>query len=322
MMRMIITMTRRSTLARTLSGAALLLLTVSACGSGAGSPRSGSSQLEVVTSFYPIAFATEQIAGGKLDVSVLTKPGAEPHDLELAPQDLTRMTQAALVIYSKGFQPAVDEGIDLVDPSRVLDVSGPADLTLSASPDGQEHSVADGHGHAEGNDPHFWLDPRRYASVARAIGVRLAADDPANAAAYQADTTDFVARLDALDQEFSTALHSCRIKDLVTSHSAFGYLAARYGFEQHGISGLSPEAEPSAAELKAITDLIKSKGITTIYQETLVEPQFAETVVTSTGATLATLDPLEGITAASPGKDYFGVMRSNLAALVKGQDCS
>ena len=73
-----------------------------------------SDQSSVVTSFYPIQFATERIAGGAIDVSVLTKPGAEPHDLEIAPQDLARMTHASLVVYSKGFQPAVDDAIDAI----------------------------------------------------------------------------------------------------------------------------------------------------------------------------------------------------------------
>ncbi|MDN5790070.1 MAG: metal ABC transporter substrate-binding protein [Micrococcales bacterium] len=308
-------------LTRALAGAVLVALTATACGSGAPSSDSDADgRPRVVTSFYPLAFATERIGGETLDVSTLTKPGAEPHDLELAPQDLTAMAGARLVIYSKGFQPAIDEGIAQVDPARVLDVSGPADLTPMAGPDGSEHPSGD-KGGAEAKDPHFWLDPHRYAAVARAIEKRLAADDPANAATYHAGTRALVADLDKLDHDFATALRDCTIKDLVTSHSAFGYLAARYGFEQHGISGLSPEAEPSAAALKAITDLVKANGVTTIYQETLVEPHFAETVARSTGARLATLDPVEGITSESPGTDYFEVMRSNLAVLVKGQDC-
>jgi zinc transport system substrate-binding protein len=108
----------------------------------------------------------------------------------------------------------------------------------------------------------------------------------------------------------------------VTSHSAFTYLAERYGFEQHGITGISPEAEPSAAGLAAIAQLVRDHGVSTIYQETLVEPHFAQTVAATTGATVATLDPIEGITDASAGKDYFEVMRSNLATLKQGQDCS
>ena len=307
-------------------GAAIVATVLAGAGCGSGSAGGGVGDRQtVVTSFYPIQFATERIAGGALDVSVLTKPGAEPHDLEIAPQDLARMTRASLVVYSKGFQPAVDEAIEQVDPERVLDVSGAANLSLTPpEEEGHADESADEHaGHAhEGADPHFWLDPQRYASVAQAIGARLAELDPDGAARLNENTKAFVDELTQLDAEFSTGLKSCAITELVTSHTAFTYLAERYGFEQHGIAGISPEVEPSAAGLAGITELIRDHGVTTIYQETLVEPHFAQTVAASTGATVATLDPIEGITDASAGKDYFEVMRSNLATLRQGQDCS
>lgn len=315
---------------------AVLLLTTSAlvlgsaaCGaassSRAGSGSSAPSEQAVVTSFYPLQFAVEQITAGAVPVTVLTKPGTEPHDLELAPQDIARMSRARLVVYADGFQPAVDEAIAEVQPTSVLDVAGAADLSLAlaeesghADESAQEHSA---HDHS-GADPHFWLDPQRFAAVAKAIGARLAKDDPAHAAAYDRNTASFVARLTALDGQLRSGLASCRSKVLVTSHAAFGYLAQRYGLQQHGITGVSPDAEPSGAGLTQIADLVRSQGVTTIYQETLVEPHFAQTVAGSTGASVATLDPLEGITSASAGKDYFEVMRSNLTALQKGLGCS
>jgi zinc transport system substrate-binding protein len=326
---------------RTLSAivaATALALTTAACGGGSDSGSgSGSAEGPVVTSFYPIQFATQQITGGRVPVTVLTKPGAEPHDLELAPQDIGDMTKARLVVYADGFQPAVDEAVGLVDAAKVLDVADVATL-VPATTDDSDHAeepgtetvppeTGDGHegheGHDHGaDDPHFWLDPSRYAAVAQAISARLSRDDPANAATYAKNTAVFVEKLSELDDEMRVGLARCRVDELVTSHAAFGYLAARYGFHQRGITGVSPEAEPSAAALKAVGDLVRSTGVTTIYQETLVEPHFAQTVAQSTGAQVATLDPIEGITSASVGKDYFEVMRSNLVALRDGQECS
>ena len=330
-LRMIVIMTsrppgRRRTLSAlaTVSGAALL---VAACGTGSG----GAGAAQVVTSFYPLQFATQQIVGDALTVGVLTKPGTEPHDVELAPQDVAGMAKARLVVYADGFQPAVDDAIPNVDPANVLDVAGAARLTLVATEDahggqtehtdaaaGADTSPAD---HA-GADPHFWLDPQRYAAVARAIGARLARSDPAHAGAYEKSTAAFVARLDALDTEYASGLASCRSKVLVTSHAAFGYLSQRYGLDQHGIAGLSPDAEPSAAALKEVSDVVHSHDVTTIFQETLVEPHLAQTVASATGARIATLDPVEGITAESAGSDYFEVMRHNLDALRHGLGCA
>jgi len=321
-----------------IAAATALVLTAAACGGGsdAGS-GSGSAEGSVVTSFYPIQFATQQITGGTVPVTVLTKPGAEPHDLELAPQDIGGMTKARLVVYADGFQPAVDEAVGLVDSVKVLDVANVANLVPAGSDDddptaesapegeqreqGEQHDEHDGHDHGA-DDPHFWLDPSRYAAVAEAISARLSTDDPANARTYAKNTAVFVEKLSQLDDEMRVGLGRCRVKELVTSHAAFGYLAARYGFEQRGITGVSPEAEPSAAALKAVGDLVTSSGVTTIYQETLVEPHFAQTVAESTGAKVATLDPIEGITTSSVGADYFEVMRSNLVVLREGQVCS
>lgn len=325
-------MKRSSLTVGTTAVAVAATLALGACGSsGAGAtPTGADGKVTVVTSFYPLQLAAQRIGGGLIDVSVLTKPGTEPHDLELTPQNLASLSDASVVVYSKGFQPAVDEAIESAEPASALDVSGAARLTLTATEDGHEHE-GEGEGteqaeeHAdetEGKDPHFWLDPTRYADVAKAIGARLAEVDPAHAGTYTANTTAFVAELTKLDGELEAGLGSCRIGELVTSHAAFGYLADRYGFEQHGIAGVSPEAEPSAAALAEVTDLVKDHGVTTIYQETLVPPDFARTVAGSTGAKVATLDPVEGITGESAGKDYFEVMRSNLAALRQGQACS
>src|SRR5689334_15319015 len=188
--------------------ATALALTTASCQSGSDTGSgAGSADGSIVTSFYPIQFATEQIIGGRLPVTVLTKPGAEPHDLELAPQDIAGMTRAKLVVYADGFQPAVDDAMAEVQPASVLDVADAAQLTLTAAEEEghADESTAEHEAHDHGSaDPHFWLDPQRYAAVAKAIGARLAADDPAHAAAYEKNTAAFVARLTTLDGELRT----------------------------------------------------------------------------------------------------------------------
>lgn len=273
-------------------------------------------KLAVVASFYPLQYAVEQIGGAHVAVTSLTKPGAEPHDVELTPQDVATVSTASLVVYADGFQPAVDEAVAQEASDHAFDVAGSADLTLAAPAENGQAPAAGA------KDPHFWLDPQRYAAVATAIGARLAALDPDHAASYRSGTSAFVASLTALDTAFRDGLRTCQRRQLVTSHAAFGYLAQRYGFTQVPITGLDPEVEPSAQDLGRVADVVRADEVTTIYAETLVEPKFADTVARSTGATVATLDPLEGLTSASKGSDYREVMRSNLAALRTGQGCS
>lgn len=302
-----------------LPAAALAVSLVSACGSALGG-SSDSGKVSVAAAFYPLEYAVHQVGGDLVDVQPLTKPGAEPHDLELNPRQVARVALADLVVYEKGFQPAVDDAVRSEARHTALDVSGAARLDLTAA-DEEEGDHA-GHDDHAAKDPHFWLDPMRYADVGDAIAEALGHRDPAHAATYTANAKAFRATLTTLDGEYRAGLQQCRVKDLVTAHAAFGYLARAYGLTQQSITGLTPDAEPSPAALAAITDRIHRGGATTVYAETLVSEDVARTLARETGARLAVLDPVEGITTASAGRDYPSVMRSNLATLETGQECS
>ena len=294
-------------------------LALSACGSNAAG--TGGDKLEVVTAFYPLQYATEQIAGTHATVTNLTKPGAEPHDLELTPQDVAQVGEAGLVVYLHGFQPAVDDAVEQEAKDKSLEVGTAADLSRPAVEE-QHAEGEEAHADELKNDPHFWLDPSRLAKVGEAIAGKLAEVDPDNAQAYKDNAAKLTKDLTALDSEYKQGLASCENKDLVTSHQAFGYLADRYGLTQVGISGLTPEQEPSPAKLAEVSKFVRDHQVRTIYYETLVSPTIAETVARETDAQTAVLDPLEGITDDSAAKDYPGVMRANLQALEKGQSCS
>jgi zinc transport system substrate-binding protein len=288
------------------------------------SGESGTSpeRLAVVASFYPLQFATEQIGGEHVAVTSLTKPGAEPHDIELTPRDVGRVSKAKLVVFEKGLQGAVDKAVESQGGDRGLDVAPSANLNLRFQPVVGAPAEAAGENASGTTDPHFWLDPQRYSDVAKVISARLASVDPANKADYQRNAEAFEDKLSALSAEFTTGLASCRRTDLVTSHAAFGYLAERFGMKQIAINGLSPDQEPKAADIAAVSTYAKAHGVTTIYAETLVSPAIAQTVASEVGAKMATLDPIEGLSSESAGKDYFEVMRANLKTLRAGQGCS
>ena len=313
-----------------LAAAVALAGLLTGCGAAASAdpPSATPGQIKVVASFYPVEFAVQQVGGRHVSVSSLTKPGAEPHDAELTAKDVGRVAGAALVVYAKGFQPAVDTAVDQEGANHALDVAPAAHLDLLA-PD-EETSGGPGPAHTEesaddsngAKDPHFWLDPQRYAAVAEAIAQRLGQVDPVHAADYAANVAGFTARLDALDRTYRSGLASCANRDLVTSHAAFGYLSRRYGLTQVPIAGISPDVEPSAAKLAEVADFVRQHHVTTIYAETLGEPAFADTISSSTGARLAVLDPLEGLTKESAGHDYLEVMEANLGVLRAGQGCA
>lgn len=263
----------------------------------------------VQAAFYPLEFLANEIGGDLIQVTALAAAGAEPHDMELTPVQVAKLEETSLIIYIQGFMPAVDEAIASQTSNRALNLATAVPLLAASDTSGGAY------------DPHIWLDPDNMILMATAVSDRLISIAPANKDYYTANTELLISKLEALDLEFTSGLENCQQKTFVTSHDAFGYLTNAYGFQQLGIAGLSPESEPSPARLAQISKLVTEQGITTIYYETLVSPEIAETVAAETGATTAVLDPIEGLAAGSTDT-FITVMQANLKTLIKGQGCS
>ncbi len=300
----------------------LVVVALVSIGCAQDDPDSAPDGITVVAAFYPLAEAAQQIGGDGVEVKNLTPPGAEPHDLELTSDQLDEIIDADVVLYlGNGFQPALEEAVDRAEGS-VLDVVESEELVT-----GEVHGHEEEGEHAEEEeetlDPHIWLDPPRWANAIERIGDAMAEADEDNADNFAEATRTYAGRIEALDNDFKEGLESCDRDLIVTSHAAFTYLAERYGLEQESISGVSPEAEPDPEHLAELADLVEEHGVTTIYTETLVSPEVAETLARETGADVATLNPLEGLTEdqIGNGEDYESVMRSNLEALRSGLGC-
>ena len=247
---------------RQLGGAlvAAVLLLLAACGQpgAAGSDRQP-GQLTIVTAFYPFQFVAEHVAGAHAQVTSLTAPGAEPHDLELTPKQVASVTDASLVIYEKSFQAAVDEAVAQSGNPNVLDTATVVPLVPLAQPaGGDDHTAAaDGDHESSGLDPHVWLDPVNMITITEAVRDQLVAIDPSHAADYRANADRLDGQLKALDSSYRTGLQNCRLKEFITTHAAFGYLSRRYGLEQVGINGLSPDSEPSPARIAEVQQIAR-----------------------------------------------------------------
>ena len=260
-----------------------------------------SSGSDVVAAFYPLAYAAERVGGPSIHVDDLTPAGAEPHDLELTPRAVARLQSARVVLYlGHGFQPAVSKAVEQAKGQRVDVLAG---LPLRASTGSNEGLTA---------DPHVWLDPVLFARIANRIG-----------AVFHRSAAPLRRDLLKLDREYRQGLRSCTRRELVTSHAAFGYLAARYHLRQVPITGLTPESEPTPQQLARAVEQVRRTHATTVFFETLLSPRLAETVAREVGARTAVLDPIEGLTTAEKEQhlNYFSLMRRNLATLRKALGC-
>jgi zinc transport system substrate-binding protein len=283
---------------------------VPACSS---TSEADTGKVTVVASFYPIAEAAHEVGGNLVAITDLTAPGVEPHDLELTPRQLQGIAEADLVLYlGGGFQPAVQDAVGDAQ-GEVVDVGN--GIRRIPTPSGSEERLT--------SDPHVWLDPVLYEQIVRTVESALERADGTHRSTFRSNARAYGQQLERLADDYRTGLSNCARNVIVTSHAAFGYLAARYGLAQEAISGLSPGAEPTPQRLAQLASIVERDHVTTIFTEELVSPKVAETLADETGATTAVLSPLESLTAAetAAGDDYISVMRSNLSKLEGALGC-
>ena len=276
-------------------------------------PKSG--EHTVVASFYPLYFIAERVAGRYNDVVDLTPPGVEPHEYELTVRQVAEIDNARVGFYEHGVAPSIDQAMDNDSPDHALDVTSVVPLAAPVAGSGVEHTSDD-------KDPHFWQDPTLMAEATRAFATTMAEADPAHAAYYRAQGRRLVRDLGRVDAAYRRTLANCRVDTIVVSHDAFEYLARRYGVDVVPIAGLEPDAEPSLQRLHDLADLIRDRGVTTVFFETLASPDLAESLAGDVGARSAVLDPIEGLSSDDPDATYLTLMRQNLAALAKAGDCT
>lgn len=280
-------------------------------------------KIQVVASFYPMADFTRKIGGDKVEVTTMIPVGTEPHGWEPTPSDVKKLIGAKLFVYNGlGVEPWVD--------SMMSSLQQDAPATVEASK-GIKYLYLD-HNHAHGGeagdkdvkegsqqaiDPHVWLDPLNALKEMENICQALCKVDPDNAQYYKDNLAHQTQLMEELNRSFAQQLESCPRHEIVVSHEAYGYLCHAYGLEQIGIEGLEPDSEPDAKRMAEIVNMVKTKGITTIFYEDLVSPKVAEEIAKETGCKAQSLSPLESLTPAQERQhqDYYSIMKENLVKL-------
>lgn len=311
---------------------ALVLLAVAAgCGGVGGA---GDNRPTVVTSIYPLTWLARQITGGHAQVHSLAGSGADPHHLEVTPRQVIDLQRAELTVYIRGLQPAMDDAIAQQGTDAALDVTSVVDvLPAGNAHDGtasgrSENGVHSGDGGQPGGtgahgayDPHLWLDPLRFATVAQKLGDRIASVDPAHARAYEKRTGETVDRLRALHDAYTSGLRGCDSRVIVTSHSSFSYLAHRYDLHQVGIAGLGPDVEASPRRIAEVARIAAARNVGVIFHDQSGSAELATVVASETGARTAALDTVTQPPADGSG-GYLAAMRANLQTLRSALGCS
>ncbi len=275
----------------------------------------------VVATIYPLAEFARRVGGARVEVRTLVPAGAEAHDFEPGPQDVAAIGRARLFIFNgAGFEPWVERLLPSLPP-QVGVIRATAGLPLIVTSGGTDEG-----GHRRGPaapDPHAWLDPLLAAQMLETIQIALAATDPAGAQAYLRAADAFRRELAGLHERFSQGLAHCERRLLVTTHTAFAYLARRYGLEQIGLAGLVPEGDPTPGALARLAGKLRERDVRVVFIEHLPAPRAAVTLAREIGAGTMMLRTLEGLTREeiAAGGDYVKVMDENLRVLREGLGC-
>jgi len=302
-----------------------------------GAPVGSSGKLLVYASFYPMYDFAAKIGGDRIELNIVVPTGSDPHDWEPTPVLIAGLEKAEVFIYNgAGMEHWVDTVLTSLQNKNLIVVETAADIPLledthshAAVIDrnqnyghehGQEHDDPDDQNHDGCEfDSHTWLNPQYAKKQMALIKSAFTTADPDNSDYYEANYDYYATELDKLDAEYKEELASLKNKVIVVSHEAYGYLCDAYGLVQVGIMGLQPDAEPTPARMAEVIDLVKAYNVGTIFFEKLAGPRVAEVIADATGAEVAALSPLEGLTETeiAEGDDYFSVMRKNLEALKK-----
>lgn len=282
---------------------------------GGATTQTSPKKLKVVATVYPVYEFAKQIGGDKVDVLLMTPSGAEPHDWEPTAKDLVKIREAKLFVYQgNGLEPWVTKM--LTQNKTTAAIAASQDIpTLAASLDEENEPAVPADQTAV--DPHIWLDPVLAQQEAKNIRDALISADPDNENVYMTNAEQLTDRLAVLDQEYRDTVRTFTKKDIVTTHAAFAYLAKRYGLTQVPLMGLAPDAEPTPEKIAQVAEFCKKNSVRIVFFETLVSPKLANMLSQESGAMTLVLNPLEGLTEdeRKAGKDYFSIMRENLANL-------
>lgn len=329
----------------------LLALLFTACSKPAANNEAkneeSNGKLNVYASVYPIYDFTKKIGGDKINLSMLTKPGEEPHHYEPSSDDIKNLSKADLFIYNgAGLESFTDkiiesnpdlktcqasEGVDLIKATHDHDHDHDCCQNSDDADHNHNHENENNHNHeAKENhssheeehhhgmyDPHTWLSIKNAKIEMENIKNKLSEIDPDNASYYQKNFDKYAKMCDDLDKEYSQKISVLPNRVMVVSHQAFGYLCGDYGLSQVPIKNISNEDEPDAQTMVQIIDYIKKNNIKYICVEEMTSTKIADTIKAETGAQIKVLSPVETLTQEQmdKGEDYFSIMENNLKIL-------
>lgn len=285
-------------------------------------PARSDSTLQVVATTSILADVVSEVAGDTVEVQLLIPLGSDPHSYQPTPSDMAAVSDADVVfMVGAGLEEFMDGVIEGTGGNALLvEVSEGIELMEfeHEEEEGEEHADEDEH---EGGDPHVWVDPNNVILWVQNIERVMSQMDPANSAVYAENANAYIEQLEELDQwirEEVSAIPADNRK-LVTDHLLLGYFAEEYGFEQIGavFPGYSTMTEPSALEMAALEDAIRSLEVKAVFVGNTVNPQVSQRITEDTGAELVFFYTGSLTEKDGPAGTYLDYIRYNVTVITE-----
>ena len=293
----------------------IFILFLGACSQDKQKDVNESHGMKIVTSFYSVYAMVKEISGDLNDVRMI-QSSSGIHSFEPSANDIAAIYDADVFVYHSHTLESWAGSLDAsLQKSKVKVLEASEGMTLERVPGLEDMQAGDGIDEKTLYDPHTWLDPEKVAEEAQIIADKLSELDSANKDTYQKNAQNFSAKAHDLTKKYQPIFEKANQKTFVTQHTAFSYLAKRFGLNQLGIAGISPDQEPSPRQLTEIQEFVKTYKVKTIFTESNASSKVAETLIKSTGVSLKTLNPLE----ADPQNDksYLDNLEEDIAILAE-----
>ncbi len=273
------------------------------------SPQSGSAP-DILTTTTILADITRNVVGQQHSVDSLLPIGADPHSYQPTPQDTAKISQSkVLVVNGAGYEVFLQTLLANADGQRTL-IEASTGLRLRSDPK-----------NSQAVDPHLWLDPNNVIGYVENIRAGLTKFDPAGAETYRSNAEAYIKQLKELDAWINTQVAQVppAHRLLVTNHEALGYFADRYSFKVVGtvIESFSSDASPSAQQMAALVDQIKSSQAPAIFLDAADNPALAQQIAKETGVKVITDLHLESLTNGAPASTYIEMMKYDVTKFVE-----
>ena len=305
---------------------AIFLMPVFFLSSGTSPDAWAQTKVKAVATLFPLQEFARMVGGDRVQADLILPPGAEPHAWEPKPSDLAKIYKAdVFILIGRVMEPWADDLLKTGGGGKLKVVEALKGLQLlQAGSHSPQSSKAPHPAPGEKTDPHVWLDFSQDKTIVDAILSAFAEIDPAHASQYRANASLYQERLEALDRKYQSSLARCRHRQMVLGgHSAFAYLARRYGLQQIPLYGISPNSEPTPKKLAEVITLARNHGVKYIFFEELVNPKLAKVLAKEAGIQTLVISDGANLTRDQLGKkvDFLSLMEKNLETLRKGLEC-